>query len=64
MTYFVFIESTISVVPHMEPLEADCPTSATFEALERLRSHTHGTAAHVYEGDIRVASVERQASAG
>ena len=59
MTYFVYIDLQITSVPHMEPLEAVCPRAATIEALERLRTHTHGTAAHVYDGDTCVASMRR-----
>lgn len=62
MTFFVYIDSDTASVPHMEPLDADCPTSATIEALERLRTHASGTAAHVYEGDRCVASVRREAA--
>ncbi|MGZ9100598.1 MAG: hypothetical protein ACXW3K_02660 [Brevundimonas sp.] len=60
MTYFVYIETDTLSVPYMEPLDADCPTAATVEALKCLRTHTHGTAAHVYEGDTCVASVRRE----
>ena len=59
MTYFVFIDSAITSVPHMEPLDADCPVSATLEALACLRMHTHGAAAHIYDGDTLVASLRR-----
>ncbi|MFN3930189.1 MAG: hypothetical protein ACK4JY_00445 [Brevundimonas sp.] len=60
MTYFVYIDSRISSVPHMEPLEAGCPASASLEALERLRMHSDGIAAHVFDGDTCVASMRRE----
>lgn len=60
MTYFVYIESRTASVPHMEPLDAECPTSATVEALQRLRTHAGGIVAHVFEGDAMIASVRRQ----
>ena len=57
MTYFVYIESRATSVPHMEPLDADCRTSAAIEAAKHLQTHTNGTAAHVYDGDVCIASV-------
>jgi hypothetical protein len=47
----------------MEALDADCPTTATREALERLQTHASGVVAHVYRGDVPVASVMREAQA-
>lgn len=60
MTYFVYIESVKTAALHMEPLEADCPTAAAVEALERLRTHTSATTAHVFDGDICLTSVRRE----
>lgn len=60
MTYFCYVESEILSVPHMEPLDADCPTAATVEALQLLRRHSSGLAAHVFDGDTRIASVRRE----
>lgn len=60
MTYFVYIDLASTNVPHMEPLDADCPMSATAQASMHLWAHASGTAAHIYEGDMCVASVIRE----
>ncbi len=59
MTYFCFIESRTLSVPHMEPLDAECPTRAEAEARRLLRQHTSGISAHVFKGDAMIASIQR-----
>lgn len=59
MTYLCFIETTSAQVPVMEPLDAETPAAARAEARFRLANHDSGVVAHVYEGDLRVASVRR-----
>jgi hypothetical protein len=61
MTYFCYIESTILSVPHMEPLIAADLDEAKLEAEALLDQHASGYAAHIFEGDERVASLRRQA---
>lgn len=60
MTYLCFVESEILSVPHMEPLEARTAEEAAAEARDLLRRHASGVAAHVFHGDVRVASVRRE----
>lgn len=59
MTYFCFIEGEILAVPHMEALVADDLYAARLEAEALLKRHASGYAAHVFEGDERVACVRR-----
>lgn len=59
VTYFCFIESTVLSVPHMEPMEAEDLDAARQEAEALLAMHTSGYAAHVFEGDERVATIRR-----
>lgn len=60
MTYFVFIESEILSVPHMEPLAAEGPHEARLEAEALLAQHASGYAAHVFEDDEKVATIRRE----
>jgi len=59
MTYFVFIESEILSVPHMEPLMAEGPHEARLEAEFVLAQHASGYAAHVFDDDEKVATIRR-----
>lgn len=60
MTFFVYIESDILAVPHMEPLVSDDPDEALAEARELMALHASALRAHVFEGDKRVGTVQRQ----
>lgn len=60
MAYFCFIESEILSVPHMEPLIAETLEAATKEARSLLAQHSSGYAAHVLDGDQRVATIRRE----
>lgn len=64
MTYFCFVESDTSDVPHMEPLDADTLDAALREAEHLLKHHTSGVRAHIVRGEERVATVraDRQTS--
>lgn len=57
MTFFVFIESEILSVPHMEPLVSDDLNAAKTEAEAVLGQHASGYAAHVFKGEERVATI-------
>ena len=59
MTFFVFIESDILSVPHMEPLMAEELDDAKTEAEAVLEQHASGYAAHVFEDDEKVATLRR-----
>lgn len=59
MTYFCFVESTDSDVPHMEPLEAVDTPNALEEARRLLSIHSSGIAAHVFFGGERVETIIR-----
>lgn len=59
MTFFCFIECEILSVPHMEPLASDDLEAAKSEAEKLLGQHASGYAAHVFEGDERVATIRR-----
>lgn len=59
MTYFVFIESDILSVPHMEPLLADGLDDAKAEAEALLNTHASGYLAHVFEDEDRVATIRK-----
>ncbi|RYF31454.1 MAG: hypothetical protein EOO23_02510 [Comamonadaceae bacterium] len=60
MTFFCFIESDILSVPHMEPLAADTLAEAKDEAEALLGQHASGYAAHVFEGDDKLATIRRE----
>lgn len=60
MTYFVFIESDILTVPHMEPIGADTLDEARDAAEALLGQHASGYAAHLFEDDERVATIRRE----
>ena len=59
MTYFVFIESDILAVPHMEPLVSEDPTDALAEASEMMALHASAPRAHVFDGEQRIGTVQR-----
>lgn len=58
MTYICFVESDISDVPHMEPLDAQTLGAAMLEAEHLLKRHTSGVRAHVVLGEERLATVK------
>lgn len=57
MTYFCFIESEILTVPHMEPLLATAHEDAIVEARDLMGLHSSAIAAHIFDGEERVATV-------
>lgn len=59
MTYFVFLESDILTVPHMEPLASASPEDAMAEAAKLMVLHASVSRAHVFSGDDRVGTVHR-----
>lgn len=59
LPYMCFIESEILSVPHMEFLIAEDPTAAVTEATALLARHASGYAAHIFEGDERIASIRK-----
>jgi hypothetical protein len=59
VTFFCFIESALSDVPHMEPLSAEDPAGAAAEARRLLSRHASGRVAHVYLGDNLVVTVRQ-----
>lgn len=60
MTYFCFIESDSTSVPHMEPLTADTLDAARDEARRLLATHVSGVAAHVFEDDRKILSLRAE----
>lgn len=58
MAYFCFIESEGRSIPHMEALDADDPSTALQEAKRLMAQHARVVAAHVFEGDRRLLSIE------
>ena len=64
MPYLCFVESEILTVPHMEPLAADNERDAAEEARRLLATHSSGIAAHVFFGEMRVATVRKDAVVG
>lgn len=62
MPYLCFIESDILSVPHMEALIADDPARAEAEAADLLAQHSSGYAAHVFDGDQRIATIRKPAA--
>lgn len=60
VTYFCFIESDILSVPHMEPLVAEELDDARVEAEALLGQHASGYAAHVFDGNEKVATIRRE----
>lgn len=60
MTFYVFIESNILTVPHMEPLMAEELDEAKSEAEALLALHASGYAAQVFEDDERVATIRKE----
>lgn len=59
MTYFVFIESDILKVPHMEPLMSEDANDALEEASELMELHSGARRAHVFYGAERIGTVQR-----
>lgn len=59
MTYFVYIESEILAVPHMEPLVSEDADEALAEASELMVLHASALRAHVFNGDQRVGTGQR-----
>lgn len=59
MTYFVYIESDILTVPHMEPLASEDPADALAEASEVMALHASALRAHVFDGQQRIGTVQR-----
>lgn len=59
MTYFVFIESDVLAVPHMEPLLPEGLDDAREEAEALLNTHAIGFLAHVFDNGDRVATVRK-----
>lgn len=57
MTYICFIETGKSSVPHMEPLAADDAETALKKARGLMAEHSAVIAAHVYDGDQRIATL-------
>ncbi len=57
MTYICFIESTLSSVPHMEPLLVDDAESALARTRRLMAEHASVTVAHVFRGDVRIATL-------
>lgn len=57
MTYFCFIESSISSVPHMEPLVSEEADPAIAEATNLMRRHSHAIAAHIFLDNEHIATV-------
>lgn len=58
MTYFVFIESDVLTVPHMEPLMATDRDDAMAEARDLMSLHFSAIAAHVFKGDERIGTIK------
>jgi len=57
MTYICFIESRLSSVPHMEPLLVDDVQSALARTRRLMAEHSSATVAHVFRGDVRIATL-------
>ena len=57
MTYFCFIESRLSSVPHMEPLSVDDAETAIERTRRLMSEHPNAVAAHVFRGDERIATL-------
>lgn len=57
MTYICFIECARSSVPHMEPLSADDAGTALEKARRLMAEHSSAIAAHVFDGDERIATL-------
>ncbi|MFN3816163.1 hypothetical protein [Brevundimonas sp.] len=57
MTYFCFIESTQSSVPHMEPLFVDDAETALARTRRLMAEHGSVTVAHVFYLDERIATL-------
>ncbi len=57
MTYFCFIDSRLSSVPHMETLAVDNAGSALKKARRLMSEHPNAVAAHVFKGDERIATL-------
>ncbi|MFN4296340.1 MAG: hypothetical protein ACK4FB_05820 [Brevundimonas sp.] len=57
MTYFCFIESRLSSVPHMEPLSVDDAETAVEKTRRLMSEHPSAVAAHVFRGDERIATL-------
>ncbi|GEM_PF-1351512 len=57
MTFFCFIESDNSSVPHMEPLVSATLTDALEEARDLMRLHSRAVVAHVHRGDERMETI-------
>jgi len=58
MTYFCFIESRLSSVPHMEPLYVEDAETALEKARGLMSEHASATAAHVFYQDQRIATLD------
>jgi hypothetical protein len=57
MTYFCFVETETSKVPHMEPMAVDNLMAARVMARQIARSHRRPVAAHIFHQDERVDTV-------
>ncbi len=57
MTYFCYIESAISTVPHMEPLSASTLEEALVEAAGLMTHHTSATQARVFSDGRELAGL-------
>ena len=60
MTFFCYIESSVTGVQHMQPLEADCFESARSEAVAVLSEHAKAYAAHIFADTQFLATVRSQ----
>lgn len=58
MTYFCYVECSLTSVPYMEPLFADDPVEALAEAAAILRQHSSGYAAVITNGERQVARLQ------
>lgn len=57
VTYFCFIESKLSSVPHMEPLPVDDAETAIEKTRRLMSEHPSAVAAHVFRGEERIATL-------
>lgn len=57
MTYFCFIESSVTSVPHMEPLVSTNRKDAVSEAVDLMRLHLSAVSVHIFLDGERVETV-------
>ena len=57
VTYFCFVESSLSGVQHMQPMDAESVDGARTEAAGLLRQHRRAYAAHIFSEDQHIATI-------